>query len=90
MAVKQKSVLLKKKELFSFFWYMLVHLHRQIKQQSNSLHLYIRGRAAFQRFVSTDVKHAWRILRQWYEKCVAYSMHLGISAQSEIGGVHDL
>ena len=31
-----------------------------------------------------------RILRQWYEKCVAYSIHLGISAQSEIDGVHSL
>ena len=31
-----------------------------------------------------------RILRQWYEKCVAYSMHLGISAQSKTDRVHDL
>ena len=31
-----------------------------------------------------------RILCQWYEKCVVYSIHLGISAQNKIDGVHDL
>ena len=49
----------------------------------------IRGRAAFQRFASTDAKHYVFCISDT-KKCISYSIHLGISAQSEIDGVHYL
>ena len=51
-----------------------------------------RGCAAFQRFVSTDAKHYVFCINvtMIQKKKIAYSIHLGISAQSEIDGVHDL